>query len=346
MMTATSAPFAPRPEWADPEGVAAIAATGGRVHWLRARDGLPLRAACWGARDDRPQGTMLLLNGRAEFIEKHLESVEELRRRGFAVWTLDWRGQGRSGRLLPDPGKGHARDFADYVADLAQLVREKVAPTLSGGPLLLLAHSMGGNIAMRYLAAHPGLVQRAVLSAPMIDFQRNGMPLRRALAVTGLLCALPGVAARYNGRHQQAILAAHASVQANPFTTCPLRFARTAAWLAHDPRLRIGAATWGWSRAALRSVAVLARPDLPGRISIPVLLLAAEDERITDNAAIARFAAALPQGRLEVIPGARHELLGEADEPRARFWRAIDAFLDTPPERLPAEAAALMPGDG
>lgn len=343
-MTATSAPFAPRPEWADPEGVAAIAATGGSVHWLRARDGLPLRAAYWGARSGRPRGTMLLLNGRAEFIEKHLESVEDLRGRGFAVWTLDWRGQGRSGRLLPDPRKGHVRDFADYIADLAQLMREKVEASLSGGPLLLLAHSMGGNIALRYLAAHPGLIQRAILSAPMIDFQRNGMPLRRALALTGLLCALPGVAGRYNERHRRAIIAAHASVETNPFTSCPLRFARTAAWLARDPRLGIGAATWGWSRAALHSVAALAEPEMVRRISIPVLLLAAEDERITDNAAIARFAAALPQGHLRVIPGARHELLGEADGPRARFWRACDAFLDAPPERLPTEAAAPMLG--
>ncbi|MDI3305594.1 MAG: alpha/beta hydrolase [Acetobacteraceae bacterium] len=345
-MSALSAPFAPRPEWNDPEGVAAIAATGGSVHWLRVRDGLPLRAAYWGARDRRPRGTMLLLNGRAEFIEKHLESVEELRQRGFAVWTLDWRGQGRSGRLLTDPGKGHVRDFADYVADLAQLVREKVEPTLSGGPLLMLAHSMGGNIALRYLAAYPGLVQRAVLSAPMIDFQRNGMPLRRALALTGFLCALPGVAGRYNGRHRRAILAAHADVATNPFTTCPLRFARTAAWLAQDPRLGIGAATWGWSRAALRSVATLAAPEVARRISIPVLLLAAEDERITDNAAIARFAVALPQARLEVIPGTRHELLGEADAPRARFWRAFDAFLEASPAKPPAEAAAFLPSRG
>jgi len=343
-MIATSAPFAPRPEWADPEGAAAITATGGTVHWLRARDGLPLRAAYWGGKDGRPRGTMLLLNGRAEFIEKHLETVAELRRRGFSVWTLDWRGQGRSGRLLPDPNKGHVRDFADYVADLAQLVREKVEPSLAGGPLLLLAHSMGGNIALRYLAAYPGLVRRAILSAPMIDFQRNGMPLQRALALTGLICALPGMAGCYNGGHRRAIRAAHASVETNPFTTCPLRFARTAAWLAHDPRLRIGAATWGWSRAALRSVAALADPDLPGRIAIPVLLLAAEDERITDNATITRFAAALPQGRLEVIPGARHELLGEADAPRARFWQICDAFLEASPERPPAEAATAMPG--
>ena len=43
---------------------------------------------------------MVLLQGRAEFIEKYGETVGDLRARGFAVYALDWRGQGHSGRVL------------------------------------------------------------------------------------------------------------------------------------------------------------------------------------------------------------------------------------------------------
>jgi lysophospholipase len=333
-MTGAAVPFAPS---GPPDGESAIATTGGEVRWLRAADGVPLRAAHWPVSHAR--ATVLLLNGRAEFLEKHLESVAELTGRGFSVWSLDWRGQGRSGRLLPDPLKGHVRDFGDYVADLALLVREHVRLTLGGRPLHLLAHSMGGNVGLRFLAAYPGAVASAVLSAPMVDFRRDPrMTLRRALLVTELLCRLPGGAARYNGWHRRRALDNHAGFEGNPFTGCHLRLDRTAAWLSHDPGLRVATSTWGWSRAALRSAAVLATLE-PSRLpDIPILVLAAKDERVTDNDAIARFVARLPRGRLAVIPEARHELMGQADVPRARFWAEWDAFMDEPSAQAPAPA--------
>ena len=50
-------------------------------------------------------------SGRGEFIEKYFEVIADLRRRGFAVATMDWRGQGGSQRMLPNPRKGHVRYF-------------------------------------------------------------------------------------------------------------------------------------------------------------------------------------------------------------------------------------------
>ncbi len=60
----------------------------------RAIDGAPLRAARWVPPTAR-RGTVTILPGRAEFIEKYFEVVGELLARGFAVATIDWRGQGR-----------------------------------------------------------------------------------------------------------------------------------------------------------------------------------------------------------------------------------------------------------
>ena len=56
-------------------------------------------------------GTVCVFGGRGEFIEKYFETVNELRNRGFAVATMDWRGQGHSSRQLPDPRKGLCRRF-------------------------------------------------------------------------------------------------------------------------------------------------------------------------------------------------------------------------------------------
>src|ERR1043166_3543765 len=67
-----------------------------------------MRYACWNASGTgSPRGTILLLTGRGEFIEKYAtEVVGELLGRGFCVYAVDWRGQGLSDRALADRSKG------------------------------------------------------------------------------------------------------------------------------------------------------------------------------------------------------------------------------------------------
>src|SRR5580704_4448991 len=111
--------------------------------------GADLRAARFAAAPGVPvRGTCVLLNGQTEFIEKYFEVIDELRGRGFAVASLDWRGQGGSGRLVPDaPLRVHIGDFADYDADLSAFMEKVVDPILpKGTPVIALAHSMGGHI--------------------------------------------------------------------------------------------------------------------------------------------------------------------------------------------------------
>src|SRR5215475_10420820 len=60
---------------------------------LNTPDGVALRFARWAPPRGR-KGTVCLFQGRSEFIEKYFETVRDLRARGFAVATLDWRGQG------------------------------------------------------------------------------------------------------------------------------------------------------------------------------------------------------------------------------------------------------------
>jgi hypothetical protein len=62
---------------------------------FRARDGLGLRYAL-SVPHGSCRGTVVLMLGRADFIEKYFETIADLQGRGFAVATLDWRGQGGS----------------------------------------------------------------------------------------------------------------------------------------------------------------------------------------------------------------------------------------------------------
>ena len=94
--------------------------------------GARLRAARFASDPAGPfRGVCVLLNGQTEFIEKYFEVIDELCARGYAVATMDWRGQGGSTRPLPDPLKGHVGDYSEHDADLAALMEQLVTPMVA-----------------------------------------------------------------------------------------------------------------------------------------------------------------------------------------------------------------------
>ena len=113
---------------------------------LKTRDGVTFRFARWPPPSGR-KGTVCLFQGRAEYIEKYFETVRELRARGFAVATFDWRGQGRSDRALSD----RTRDTCEFLrirTDLEVFMKEVVLPDCPP-PIFALGHSMGAAMRIR-----------------------------------------------------------------------------------------------------------------------------------------------------------------------------------------------------
>ena len=100
-------------------------------------------------------------------IVRQVIAVRDLRARGFAVVTFDWRGQGLSDHALSNRHKGYVRSFSDYITDLEAAMEQVVLPDCPP-PIFALAHSMGGAVVIR--ACHDGSrwFERVVLSAPMI----------------------------------------------------------------------------------------------------------------------------------------------------------------------------------
>ena len=114
-------------------------ATGG---FFTTRDGKKIRYGLFAAVARPLKGTVVVLSGRNECIEKYFETIRNLADRGFGVATLDWRGQGDSDRLIRDRQRGYVRSFRDYTADLEQFFEEIVLPDCRG-PYYILAHSAG-----------------------------------------------------------------------------------------------------------------------------------------------------------------------------------------------------------
>lgn len=285
-----------------------------------------LRFARWEPTRGPTRGTMCLFQGRGEFIEKYFEVVADLRRRGFAVATMDWRGQGASDRLLSNPRKGYVRSFSDFDDDLAAFMKEIVLKDCQP-PYFAMAHSMGGHILLRNAIVPGSWFERMVLSAPMIEIAEKRLGAAPGLArfyaevVAGI-----GLGSLYAaGGNDNAIETG--PFEDNPLTTDRERYNRNRMIVEAAPLLGLGSPTVGWLRAALRSIATLTAPDYPLKVTVPLLLFAAGQDTIVSTTAIEEFGLRLKVGTHVLLPQARHEILQETDAVRKDFWAAFDAYM-------------------
>ena len=291
-------------------------------HRLTMRDGKRIRYALAPAEGRPRNGTVVILSGRNECIEKYYETMRDLSGRGFATAIFDWRGQGGSDRLLRDAARGHIRNFSHYVRDLEQFFEEIVLPDCRG-PFYILGHSTGSLVALMAAPAMVNRVRRMVLVAPLLSFA--GLPVSMATVrrITGLL-SLVGLGSRYLGGGPAKEIP---PFSINVLTSDRKRYARNAALCEKAPQLTLGGATAGWISAAAKAIATVHDPDFIARIHLPVLMIAAGADEVVSTPAIEHYARRLRSGSLLTIDGARHEILQEADIYREQFWAAFDAFV-------------------
>jgi len=290
-------------------------------HEWRAADGWPLRAYRWPADGAPSRGSLLFQSGRADFIEKYLEPCDHWHSEGWRIEGFDWRGQGGS---RPSDANGPPPQdrfsFDPMIDDLVRFARDW--QTRTPGPHVIVAHSMGGYLALR-ACMDQGLAPDAlVLVAPM--FALNTRKLPRWLA---RLVAAVAVAA---GRGAEPAWSEEAPDPRRQLrlTASRERYEDSQWWKQRTPSLATGAPSWGWLAAALAGARRIAHRGSVERVHCPVLLLKAGLDALVDAAAIERTAARLPDAEFIRLPGARHEILRDADGPRLAALAAVDDFLD------------------
>ena len=294
---------------------------GAVVEWLALGDDVKIRTVRWILPPSEAHGTVVLIQGRTEFIEKYFEVVAELLARGLSVITFDWRGQGLSTRALPDPLKGHVRDFSEFDADLAA-VMTRVVNQHGTKPYHGLAHSMGGNVLLRYLHDNPHEFERAVLTAPMLAIKTAPYPhwVARALAMSAT------AAGAGNGFVPGAQDPFKQVFETNGVTTDLARFERAMSWLKAEPKLALGAPTYSWLEAAFRSMDLVSSEEFAQAIETPVLLIGAAHDQLVHPGADLTLIKRIKRG-MYVMLKAEHEIMMETDEIRRAFWACFDPFV-------------------
>jgi alpha-beta hydrolase superfamily lysophospholipase len=220
---------------------------------------------------------------------------------GFEVSFLDRRGSGRN-----EAARGDTPSFRRLLGDIAEYLRDQRSK--SDRPIFLMAISWGAKLAVGLARRHPGLTD-------------------------GLIFVAPGFSPRVapTPRERLGILWAHI-IDPQRLFPVPLNepelFTSTPRWLEflrNDP-LAVRRAT---ARFFLESVRLdwYLRFAVP-HITMPVLTLLAEKDRIIDNSRTRALLGRLPTQDQQIIeyPGAHHTLEFEPDpEP---FIGDILSWLD------------------
>jgi lysophospholipase len=278
-----------------------------------------IRLVSWKAGD---KGTVLLLPGRTECVEKYGRAAGDLVARGFSVSTVDWRGQGLADRPLPDRATGHVGSFAEYQQDLDAMLVEAARLDLPR-PYFMLAHSMGGCIGLRALMRGVP-VRAAVFSAPMWGIAMAAW-LRPVAAVVSALAGPLGLVNRYAPSTNAETYLLAAPFKGNVLTTDREMWDYMRRQVAEVPELALGGPSIGWLREALAECAALAARPAP---DVPTICALGTAEKVVDVPPVHLRMAGWANGQLDLYPGAEHEIMMETPATRKRFFDRAASLFD------------------
>ena len=239
--------------------------------------------------DSEPRAVVLLVHGLGEHSSRYTHVAEHLTQRGFAVFTLDHYGHGKS-----DGHAGFVERFSVYLDGVAALL-EKARSEHPRQPLFLLGHSMGGLIAATFLLDHQSAFRAAVLSGPAI--KSDQAPPAIVIGLIRLLSAVaptvPLIQLDASGvSRDQAVVAAYMK----------------------DPLVHHGKLS-----ARLLSQMSAAMQDTVARaaaITLPIMLMHGEDDQLTSPAGSAELyeAVSSTDKQLKTYPGLYHEIFNEPEQ--------------------------------
>jgi len=267
--------------------------------------------------------TIIIVPGRCESYLKYQELSFDLYRQGYNIFIIDHRGQGLSGRLFPNLNKGYVTKFQDYIDDLQYLVEKVVTQHCSDKPYIL-AHSMGGAIAVRFMQDFPDAIKAAVISSPMLGFHAGLLPNWAARSLVAVKVSLNNIISKnpwyFLGQKDYSAV----SFTENKLTHSIPRYQHFIDLYNNNKAIQLGGVTSHW---LIQSIS--AQKEIFAKLfqlKTPLLLLQAGSDTIVCQQAQNDFCQQLhilhpqscPNGLPSRFDGAYHELFFETDNYRNR----------------------------
>ena len=257
---------------------------------FQAFDGTTIHHQAW-LPDGDARAIVLLVHGLGEHSGRYGHVARALVDAGHAVHALDQRGHGKSSGK-----RAFVKHYDEFLRDLHQF-RRIVELEHPGTPLVVLGHSMGGNIAMGYTLEHRDGIAALVLSGPALAVGDDFSPLRLKIFLAVSRVA-PGV--RPQGLSDEAISRDPAVVQA----------------YRNDPLVFTGKISAGLGAALIG--AMQSFPDRYEQLRLPILVLHGTDDQLADVSGSRELEAKAVNADLTAhyYEGLFHEVFNEPEQDR------------------------------
>jgi len=255
-----------------------------------AKDGTKMYGRQWPCGTD-PKGLVCFVHGFGEHVGRYSHVAGYLNGAGWDAAGFDHRGHGQSG------GRRGCLPYADAPLDDIQAFLDAQEETYGSKPKVLYGHSMGGSLVLCYL----------------VDYAQGSVP--SAAIVSGPGLALPGRKADTPPWIQKLFrwavkLRPHSTIKAKLPASYLSRDEQVVADYEQDPLVhsemsyRLSDALGQWADRALNAA---------NRLSVPLLLMHGQEDRICLPEGSQRFARSAPGVTMKIWPEAYHELHNDLD---------------------------------
>jgi lysophospholipase len=298
---------------------------------IKMADGARLRIGSWASESSAKspsKGTIFLMIGRASYLEKNTELIQDLVAMGYQVESFDWRGYGGSDRPLPHTQKCHIDSFDIYLQDFHTYFQHVKETRTLPRPLYVVGISLGGHLAIRYIHEHPQAFQKAALVVPMMDILTRPFPKPLVYPMVSALCAL-GFHHAYAFGYGDVSLTGPIPMESRE-THSQERHQQTHRVMRAHPELVIGGPTFGWVKAAFDSLSITQDPGYLETIQIPIILQTAGQDTTVDTKNDKAYCKKMAHCHHVLYGQSRHNITKEIDSIRGPFLKDLDAFLSTP----------------
>lgn len=299
-----------------------------KYNFLETPEGVRLRYYFSPAQEvplERP--TVLLLQGRASYLERFSHVFERLNNFGFDVWSFDWRGQGLSSRFAG--AKGYVESYEQYLDDLEFFVDTFLKTAKGYKPFVIIGQSMGGHLALRYAMRCPNRSRGIMLAAPMLNINTGiwgpklAWKFSRFMTRIGLgkACVLG-----HKGYHPS-----REAFNGNLLTRSAEMFYSDRAQQIANPDLVMRGVTYQWVVATMESIMKLSDPIALADIDQRVHMWIAGDDQVVDNSVLPFYQEYLTYCSCTHFSGARHQILSETSDVQQKIYHEIIKFCDNLP---------------
>ncbi|MBP9708095.1 MAG: alpha/beta hydrolase [Oligoflexales bacterium] len=260
--------------------------------------------------------SIVFCNGRSEWIEKYKQLPLDLNIANSALFlTLDHRGQGGSAGF-----PFHIDSYETYVQDLKNVIELAFSDTTQSINYGVLAHSMGGLIAL--FATLQGYIkpQFLILCSPLLELPDDPFGHRINCLLAQFLTTI-GLGKTRTG----AAKALH--FEDNLLTQSKARFEELIASPHQSKR-----PTFAWVYATYKAIEIIQSPKYLAQLNMPILVLGGTEEKLLNYSSFKNWAEkANKHAKAKIvykdIASGRHELLFEKENIYQATLAEIEKFM-------------------